>query len=143
MATDNSGNPITPEMIDGMERFNQNDMSLKLKRDITTCINFEIDEAYEKTHPEDAHAYALILPTQFYHLLYVPTIGDVITCTKQHKGETVNKVDLVFKDFRVTKIARDINQSVNQFCLYITVYMMPIETVLPDLATSFLIEDKQ
>ncbi len=36
MPTDNSGNPITPEMIDGMERFNCNDMSLKLQRDIIT-----------------------------------------------------------------------------------------------------------
>jgi hypothetical protein len=140
MATDRHGNPITQEMIDGMDRFDRNAMPMKLKRQLTTCIEFDIDETYEKTHQEDARAYALILPSQIYDLLYVPTVGDVITCTQQYAGEILGKD--VLKDFRVSKVTQEIAQDVTRFCLYITVYVEPIEVVLPELATSFLIEDK-
>jgi len=127
VATDSRGRAITAEHIEGMERFNQNEVPRKLCYRPSTCITFELDEAYINEQEEDAEIYAHILPTQIHdNLAFLPVVGEELLCAKQYAGEIIDS-RAVLKQFRVVRIAKEIDQDTTCLCLSMMVYVVPVE----------------
>ena len=125
MAIDYRGNPITPKQIEGLERFQRNDVPMKLCYTPSTTLTFEIDETYQNEHEDDAEVYSLLLPSQIHDLLFVPTVGEMINFSQQYAGEVLDKS--IIKQFQVTGVEKVIEQSVATFCLFITISVVPVE----------------
>lgn len=128
MATDHSGKIITPEMVEGLERFAQNNVAKKLCRTSSVVMSFEIDSEYRSAHEEDAEVYESILPSQVYDTLFPVEIGETFIMAKQYAGEIINSKS-VLKQFRITSIDKEIDQDTTRFCMYITVWVEPVEVI--------------
>jgi hypothetical protein len=128
MATDYEGNPITPEQIEGLERFNDGKAPVKLKTssDFNSTIAFEIDEAWRKEHEKDADVYWLLLPYQIHSNYFDVREGDIYTFSKQYDGELFDPKHII-KRFRVSGVDREIDQDATRFYLCITASLVPID----------------
>jgi hypothetical protein len=126
MATDFQGNDITPEQLEGMERFNGNAVPMKLERHPSTIISINLEETYADTHEEDAAVYGEILPSQIYDASFPLTLGEEFVCSKQYT-ERISSENTIIKRFRVVSIDKEINQTVGHFALFITVSVVPVE----------------
>jgi len=125
--TDHRDQALTPSQIEGMHRFNENDVSgYRLRRDARLAIFFEIDAAYEKQHHDQAAAYAAILPTPLYDVPYIPLEGELLTCAKQWK-DSVGDDNTVLKQFQVVRVGTQIEQTTASFRVCVVVYVIPVE----------------
>lgn len=128
MVTDYKGRIITPEQAKGLERFQYGRASVKLKYpgEFSTTIGFEIDEAWQQEHEEDADVYGLILPPQISHNYFDVREGDVFTFSKQYDGE-IARPERIIKRFRVSKVDKEIDHDATKFWLCITASVVPID----------------
>src|SRR5579859_8014464 len=83
MATDIHGRLITAEEVEGLERFANNNVPVKLCYEPSTCLTFEIDDAFAEENAEDADIYWSILPSQMRDILYIPSVGEELLFAKQ------------------------------------------------------------
>lgn len=130
MARDYKGNPITQEQIEGLDRFNSNQVQNKLCYNVSSILKFEVDKSYAYEHEEDADIYSKLLPSPMRDISFIPSEGEVILFTKQHAGDVVGNERSILKNFQVTRVEKVISQDVPAFRLFITAYVVPVENAV-------------
>lgn len=128
MATDYKGRIITPEQAEGLKRFQYGRAPVKLKYpgEFGTTIDFKIDETWQKKHVEDAGVYQSILPPQISNAYFDVREGDVFTFSKQYDGN-IARPEHIIKEFRVSKVDKEIDHDATRFWFCITASVVPID----------------
>ena len=124
--TDYKGEQITPEQIEGIRRFDSNDVQgPRLNRNFSYVTQVLLDDEVQGN--EKFQDYENLLPSQIHSEFGLSTlsIGDTVSFSKQWAGGIDYKQ--VSADFIVRKIHKEVEQNVCSFRLFTTIFVVPSE----------------
>ncbi|GLV55920.1 hypothetical protein KDH_27640 [Dictyobacter sp. S3.2.2.5] len=95
----------------------------------TTLLIFTFDDTYVDAHPDEADVSMLMLPNPIRSLIWPIAEGDILTLSKQYdttQHHTRPRPALVYQQCRVTSIHKRLTHDTQQFCLNLTITLLPL-----------------
>lgn len=119
--TDARNQPLSAEQIAGLRRFTESGRRPPAR----LVVFFEIDDAYQAAHPDEADIYGAFLPAPLSDVAYLPLEGELLTCSKQWQEGAA----ALHKQFQVVRVGTQIEQTSRACRVCIIVAVVPVERV--------------